>query len=199
MRQEIFYLTKSKTKTAILELFFNNPEKEHYLRQMERITGYSVGNIRREIVKLEKSDLFSSRILGKVKLYKLNTHHPIYNEIRNIVRKTIGIEARLKTIIGKQKKVKFAFIYGSFAKGEEKGASDIDIILIGDMRPKEIKSKLYEYQSEVQREVNSTVYSTSEFLNRVKNKNHFLTSVIKEPKVFLKGSENEFREFIQIR
>ena len=87
-------ITKSKTKIAILGLFFNEPGGEFYLRQLESITGYSVGNIRREMMKLEKSGLFLSRIMGKMKFYRLNTAHPLYNEIKNIVRKTIGMKNR---------------------------------------------------------------------------------------------------------
>ena len=192
-------ITKSKTKIAILELFFNEPRGEFYLRQLESITGYSVGNIRREMIKLEKSGLFLSRIMGKMKLYRLNTAYPFYNEIKNIVRKTIGIECRLKEIIKKYQDIKFAFIYGSFARGKEKALSDIDLIVIGGIDFKGIKTCIYEYQSKIGREINSVIYSPEEFLSKFKAENHFIHTVIKEPKIFLKGAEDEFRRFIQIR
>ena len=192
-------ITKSKTKIAILGLFFNEPAGEFYLRQLESITGYSVGNIRREMMKLEKSGLFLSRIMGKMKLYKLNTAHPLYNEIKNIVRKTIGIEGRLKEIIKKYQDIRFAFLYGSFAIGKEKALSDIDLIVIGGMDFKGIKTCIYEYQSKIGREINSIIYSPEEFLSKFKAENHFIHTVIKEPKIFLKGAEDEFRRFIQIR
>lgn len=192
-------ITKSKTKIAILGLFFNEPAGEFYLRQLEGITGYSVGNIRREMMKLEKSGLFLSRIMGKMKLYRLNTAHPLYNEIKNIVCKTIGIEGRLKEIIKKYQDIRFAFIYGSFARGKEKALSDIDLIVIGGMDFKGIKTRIYEYQSKIGREINSIIYSPEEFLSKFKAENHFIRTVIKEPKIFLKGAEDEFRRFIQIR
>lgn len=192
-------ITKSKTKIAILGLFFNEPAGEFYLRQLESITGYSVGNIRREMMKLEKSGLFLSRIMGKMKLYRLNAAHPLYNEIKNIVRKTIGIEGRLKEIIKKYQDIRFAFIYGSFAGGKEKALSDIDLIVIGGMDFKGIKTCIYEYQSKIGREINSIIYSPEEFLSKFNSGNHFIHTVIKEPKIFLKGAEDEFRRFIQIR
>ena len=192
-------ITKSKTKIAILGLFFNEPAGEFYLRQLESITGYSVGNIRREMMKLEKSGLFLSRIMGKMKLYRLNVAHPLYNEIKNIVRKTIGIEGRLKEIIKKYQDIRFAFIYGSFAGGKEKALSDIDLIVIGGMDFKGIKTDIYEYQSKIGREINSIIYSPEEFLSKFNSGNHFIRTIIKEPKIFLKGAEDEFRRFIQIR
>lgn len=199
MKLDPLQIVKSKTRAAILGLFFNGSGKEYYLRQIEKLTKYSAGNIRREMLKLEESGLFVSRVFGKMKLYKLNTNYPLYNEIKNIVGKTIGIEGGLKAIVQRHKEIDFAFIYGSFAKGEEKGLSDIDIIIIGNIKPKEIKSDLFEYQSKIGREINSTVYSTAEFLNKLKKENHFISSIIKAPKIFIKGRPDDFRRFIQVR
>ncbi len=196
---DIIQVARSKTRRSILELFFRDPGKEYYLRQIESLTGFSVGNIRREMLKLEASGLFSKRTLGRVTLYKLDTSYSLYNEIKNIVHKTIGIEGRLRAIANRHKKIKFAFIYGSFAKEKEAGLSDIDILIIGKVKPRDIKAELYKYQSEIQKEINSTVYATDEFLNKLKEKNHFLNAIIKEPNIFLKGTRDEFREFIQIR
>ncbi len=190
---------KSKTRAAILALFFSHPENEYYLRQIENLTGYSVGNIRREITRLELDGLFSCRNIGKIKLYKLNKAYSLYNEIKSIIRKTIGIEGGLKEILKNLKDVDFAFIYGSLAKGQEKISSDIDIIVIGGVKPKEIKSLLFEYQSKIDREINSIVYTKREFLSKLKDKNHFVASIVKAKKIFVKGDKNDFRRFIQIR
>ena len=68
MRLSAIKTIKSKTRASILKLFFNTPEEEYYLRQIERLSGYSAGNLRREIIKLETDGLFSSRYIGKIKL-----------------------------------------------------------------------------------------------------------------------------------
>ena len=49
----------SKTRASVLGVFFGNPGREYYLRQLEEMTGYSAGNIRREMVRLESDGLFS--------------------------------------------------------------------------------------------------------------------------------------------
>ncbi len=190
---------KSKTRASILKLFFNATEEEYYLRQIEKLTGYSAGNVRREIIKLESDGLFLSRFIGKIKLYKLNKKYPLYNEIKNIVRKTIGIESILKSALDRFEDMDFCFIYGSFAEGKENIMSDIDIIIIGNVKPKDIKTVLYDYQSEIKREINSIVYSRKEFLEKLKQKNHFVSALVKRKKIFLKGNEDEFRRFIQVR
>jgi len=192
-------ITKSKTRAAILELFFSQPENEYYLRQIESLTGYSVGNIRREIIMLEADRLLLSRRIGKIKLFKLNKAYPLYNEIKSIIRKTIGMESGLKAALRNIKHIDFAFIYGSFAENREHALSDIDIIVITDVSPKEIKSVFFDYQSKIGREINSIVYTKKEFLNRIKNKNHFVTAILDKKKIFIKGDENGFRRFTQIQ
>jgi predicted nucleotidyltransferase len=190
---------KSKTKSAILELFFNNPEKEYYVRQLEKLTGYSAANIRREIIKLEADGLLRSRHIGKIKLYQLNKEYPLYNEIKNIITKTIGVEGGLKKLIGHLENIDFSFIYGSFAEDREKALSDVDIIVIGDIKPRKIKSLLYEYQVRIGREINSIVYTKKEFLDKIREKNHFVSALLGKKKIFIKGDKNEFGRFIQIR
>ena len=189
----------SKTRASVLGVFFGNPGREYYLRQLEEMTGYSAGNIRREMVRLESDGLFSSRTIGRIKLFKLNKRYPFYNEIKNIIRKSIGIEGSLKAVLKKLENVDFAFLYGSFAEGSEGALSDIDIIVIGSARPKDIKALFFEYQSRIQREINSIIYTKEEFLNKLIEKNHFVSSVAGAKKIFIKGGENEFRRFAQIR
>lgn len=192
-------LIKSKTRASILQLFFNHPQEEYYLRQLEQLTGYSVGNIRREMSKLAADGLFLIRAIGKIKLYRLNKAYPLYNEIKGIIRKTIGIEASLKAALSGIKGVDFAFIYGSFAEDREKSLSDVDIIIIAGARPKKIKPLLFEYQSKITREINSIIYTKKEFLSKLAAKNHFITALLGKKKIFIKGDEDEFGRFIQIR
>lgn len=192
-------LIKSKTRASILQLFFNHPQEEYYLRQIEQLTGYSVGNIRREMNKLAADGLFLIRAIGKIKLYRLNKAYPLYNEIKGIISKTIGMEAGLKSVLSGIKGIDFAFIHGSFAEGREKSLSDVDIIIIADARPKEIKPLLFEYQSKITREINSIIYTKKEFLSKLAAKNHFITALLGKKKIFIKGDEDEFGRFIQIR
>lgn len=192
-------LIKSKTRAAILRLFFDHTQDEYYLRQIEQLIGYSVGNIRREMTTLAADGLFLIRPIGKIRLYRLNKEYPLYNEIKSIIRKTIGIEAGLKAILSGVRGIDFAFIYGSFAEGKEKSSSDVDVIIIASARPKEIKPLLFEYQSKIAREINSIIYTKEEFLSKLAAKNHFTTALLGKKKIFVKGDENEFGRFTQIR
>jgi len=87
---ENLYITKSKIRQDLLALFFTNPSRRYYLRELERILGYSAGNIRRELLKFQIDNLFNTQKIGNLKYYSINSEHPIYNELKSIVFKTIG-------------------------------------------------------------------------------------------------------------
>ena len=93
---DLFSIGRSKTRKAILQLYFSYPEKKYYLRELERKLGFPVHNIRRELINLEKTGIFKKEKLGKQVYYYLNIKSPIYKDISNKITKTIGIEAQLK-------------------------------------------------------------------------------------------------------
>ncbi len=192
-------ILRSKTRVAVLRLFFDNPSREYYLRQIERLTKQPVGNIRRDMLKMESMGLFSRRAMGNLRLYSLNRSYRLYDEYKSLVRKTVGFESGLQKIIARYKSMRFAFIYGSYARGDEKIGSDVDLILIGSCAIKTLKRDMLAYQNRVGLEINSIVYSEDEFMNKVRDKNHFVISLCKSKKIFLKGNQNEFRRFAQIR
>ncbi|MCL5073759.1 MAG: nucleotidyltransferase domain-containing protein, partial [Actinobacteria bacterium] len=130
---DIFNLTKSKTRKAIIELYFNNLAKKYYLRELEKILNYPVQNIRRELIKLEETGLFKREKQGNQIYYSLNTKVPIFNDFKNIIEKTIGIENQLKEALSDLNGISKVFIYGSFADRTYDALSDIDIMIVGKL------------------------------------------------------------------
>jgi len=114
---DIFNIGRSKTRKAILQLYFSHPEKKYYLRQLERILHFPVQNIRRELINLEKNGMFKREKSGNQVYYFINRESPVYSDIRNIISKTIGIENQLRESLSGVSGIKKAFIFGSFADG----------------------------------------------------------------------------------
>jgi len=190
MMLESFYVTKSRVRQDILTLFFSNPSKKYYLRELERLLAYSAGNIRRELLKFMKDDLFLTEKVANLLYYSLNTKHPLYKELKNIVLKTSGIIARIKKELSSVKNIETSFIYGSLASGKTKATSDIDIIIIGNPKTSDIVEKFRILEEKFGREINFTIYTKSEFTEK-KIKTEFIKDILKKPKIFLIGSENE--------
>lgn len=188
---EILQISKSRLRKGLLNLYFANPNKKFYLRELERILDFSVANIRRELIKLKKIGLFRIENRGNLTYYYLNKSFPLFQELKSIISKTSGAPRILKESLKKVKGIECAFIYGSFAKGEEKEASDIDLFIIGKVDEGKLIDEANKLEKKLQREINFTLYEKGDFEQKKKEANPFILEVIKERKIFLIGGKIE--------
>jgi predicted nucleotidyltransferase len=182
----------SKTRQIILKTFFNNPDEEFYTRQLASMNNVSVGTLHRELKKLISLGLLLPRKVGNIKLFSINKESPIYSELKNIFYKTEGIIKYVTSVVLDIKGIRVAFVYGSFAKGDERKDSDVDLFIIGDnIDDDKLIEKISDLEKELVREINYTTYSEAEYLKEKKNKDSFVQRVIRSEKIFLKGSADE--------
>jgi len=187
---DIFRITKSKLREELLVLYFTNPNKKYYLRELERILNFSVGNIRRELIKLKSAGLFLSENKGNLVYYYLNQSYPLFEELKSIIFKTFGAPKILQNILEKFNGISQAFIYGSFAKGEEREDSDIDLLIIGKVDEDKLIEDMGKLERKLQREINYAIYGKEDFNNKKKDGNPFILDIFKGKKIFLIGDEN---------
>ncbi len=189
-------LFSSKTRVEILKLFLFNADDSFYQRQISTLTSQSIRGVQREIEKLSKIGIIESSIQGNRNYYKLNRACPIVQDLKNIFLKTVGVAELLKESFY-QKGTRIAFIYGSFAKGEENLLSDIDLMVIGDITSKELSRILSGPKQKLMREINYAVFSPNEFRDRAQNKDHFINSILDDKKIYIIGNEDELRGIIK--
>lgn len=189
-------LFSSKTRVEILKLFLFNADDSFYQRQISTLTSQSIRGVQREIEKLSKIGIIESSIQGNRNYYKLNRACPIVQDLKNIFLKTVGVAELLKESFY-QKGTRIAFIYGSFAKGEENLLSDIDLMVIGDITSKELSRILSGPKQKLMREINYAVFSPNEFRDRAQNKDHFINSILDNKKIYIIGNEDELRGIIK--
>ena len=187
---DIFNISRSKTREAILALYFSHPEKKYYLRQLEKILYFPVQNIRRELINLEKNSIFKREKSGNQVFYFLNRKSPIYSDIRNIISKTIGIENQIRESLSGISGINKAFIFGSFADGTQDSLSDIDIIITGVIDEDVLIEKISRLENKFEREINYHIYIEKEFRERRNEENSFISKILSKPVIFLIG-ENE--------
>lgn len=191
-------LFSSKARVDILKLFLFNPEDTFYQRQISKLTGQSIRAVQREVARLQELGIIEKSIEGNRIYYKVNKNCPIFKELKNILFKTVGIAEVLKKNL-KNNNIQVAFIYGSYARGKENLQSDIDLMVIGKISSRELSRLLSKPKKELMREINYVVFSPEEFKKRVKQKDHFLNSVLKEEKIFIVGDTNELGAIIKSR
>ncbi len=185
-------LLGSKLRAKVLGWLFIHIDERYFVRQLTALLGLDSTNLSRELARLEKLGLLVSTTSGKQKYYQANPRSPIFNELHNLMVKTAGVVDILRSALNPaDRQINLAFIFGSVANRTEDRASDIDIMIIGDITFDDVVSLLNSAEKTLGREVNSVVYPLEEFQLKVKSDHHFVNSVLEGEKIFLIGDENE--------
>ncbi|MBU2635277.1 nucleotidyltransferase domain-containing protein [Patescibacteria group bacterium] len=184
-------LNFTKNQTLILEIFFNNPEKSYYLRELGRMINKEPGVFQRDINKLVESGILISEYQAKSRFFKLNKNHPLYKELKSIFFKTLGAEGKLKEILEPIRKIKIAFIFGSYAKDEEDSFSDIDLMIIGSPDEDLLISKISKLETRLDREINYHIFSQKDWKKKIQGEHSFIKSILLGRKIFLISNKNE--------
>tara|TARA_X000000368_G_scaffold153911_1_gene121277 strand:- start:28026 stop:28538 length:513 start_codon:yes stop_codon:yes gene_type:complete len=122
-------LITSKTRLRLLIKFFISQANKGYLNGLANEMGESTNSIRKEL-----NHLYDAGYLQKVKNdnkveYKVNSKHPLYETLRNVVLKHLGLEDIVEAVLEKMGNVSQILLVGDYAEGKDTG--NIEIFLIG--------------------------------------------------------------------
>ena len=191
-------LLGSKLRAKVLGWLFTHPDERYFVRQLTGLLGEDSTNVSRELIRLENTGILISQKEGKQKYYQANRESPLFNELRGIAVKTVGIADVLLSALSREAgQISAAFIFGSIADGTDKKTSDIDVMVIGPISFGETVTLLSSAEEKLGREINPVVYSVSEFRKRVKDGDHFISNLLKSEKIFLIGDENELGRLVK--
>lgn len=186
----------SGARVNLLQLFLFNPDNKFYARQIEKMRNIPYTAVRRELENLTSFGLLIKENENNRKYYKANRGFFLYPELKNIILKTSAVPEILKECLN-EPTIKIAFIYGSYASGKESAGSDLDIFVIGNIALKKLHQMIKKQQELFLRQININLYPLDEFAQKAKRKDHFISEVLKQPKIFLKGTENDIAKLVK--
>jgi predicted nucleotidyltransferase len=179
-------------RRQVLALLLMHPEQSFHVREIARITGKPAGTLYRELSSLAQAGLLIRSPFGNQVHYRANPACPIYEELRGILRKTFGVADVLRDALESlADQIEVAFVYGSVARGEERAASDVDVMIIGTLKFADAVLALSTAEEMLRRAVNPHVYSLREFKKKFAAREPFLVRVTEGPKIYLTGTEDD--------
>ena len=183
-----------KVRSGVLALLFSHTDQAFYLREIARAIGTGHGAVQRELAQLLRAGLVTRYRRGREVFYQANRASPVFPELHGLIIKTVGVADVLRESLAPlAERVEVAFIYGSFAKGEERAGSDVDVMIVGEVGFGEVVSAIRSAQDRIGREVNPSVFAPDEWRKRVVSSDHFITTILREEKLFLIGDEQNLR------
>lgn len=170
----------SSTQQRLLTLFFSQPERSFYARELITLTKSGSGAVQRELARLAQSGLLTITSIGNQKHYQADPDSPVFPELCSIVIKSFGIADKIRqALLSLELPIACAFIYGSVANGEFHTGSDIDIMIVSDtLTLANIFAAVQPIESQLGRKINPTLYTQDEFSHRRNAKNPFLAKVL---------------------
>ena len=185
----------SDSQARLWRWVFGRPGQAFHLNELKRLTGLGSASLQRELNRLVQAGLVTSHTLGNLRLFEANTQSPIYSELVAITKKVLGVSAELLRVLEPyQNRLTWAAVYGSVAKAEDTAQSDVDIMLVGDkLRLSDVLNWLAPAEQELQRKINPTLYTVSEFVKRLKEPDSFVNKITKQPHEVLIGNLDGFR------
>ena len=120
-------LITSKTRLRLLLKFFISQANRGYLNGLANEMGESTNSIRKEL-----NHLHGAGYLKKVKQDNkiVNINHPLYETLRKVVLKHLGLEDLVEAVLERMGNVEYILLVGDYAKGIDSG--NIEVFLIGN-------------------------------------------------------------------
>jgi predicted nucleotidyltransferase len=176
----------------VLALLLLHPEESRHVREIARAIGKAPGTLLRELNALAAAGVLVRRPLGNQVHFQANPACPIYEDLRNLLKKTVGVADVLREALAPLgAKVRAAFVYGSVARGDERARSDLEVMVVGEARFGDVVAALAPAQESLRREVNPNVYPALEFRKKLTAGDPFLKRVLAERKIFIVGGEDD--------
>ena len=131
----------SKTRAKLLRLFFENPEKSFYVREMTRVIDEQINSVRRELLNLESIGIIKNDTFDNKVYYSANSKHPFYRPMIDIFSKKIDSsrdkdvkETTWEEYIRPVKR----YLNGLIVTNRLPGQEGIDLLIIGDDKTKKL-------------------------------------------------------------
>ncbi len=125
-----------KTRQVILTLLYGQADETYYLRQIVRLTGAGLGPVQRELKQLTDAGIIRRSVKGRQVYYQANAGSPIFEELKNLITKTVSPLSRRFTIpksqlteFCRQHHIKKLSLFGSVLRPYFRPESDIDVLV----------------------------------------------------------------------
>ena len=159
-------LITSKTRLKLLIKFFISQANSGYLNGLAKEMDGSTNKIRTELNHLQEAGYLDKVKQDNKVEYRVNTKHPLYDTLKKVVYKHLGLEDLVATVIERMGNVKKIILIEDYAKGID--SKNIEVVLVGQYLN-------FEYISQLEQKIEKLIgrkvsfYLASKFLSDQKH------------------------------
>ena len=181
----------SQVQARLLGTLFSAPDRQFQGNELIRLTDAGTGATHRQLQRFSAAGLLTVNTIGSQKFYQANRGSPIFQELRSIVLKTVGLGEPLRRALEPLRaEVLAAFVFGSMAQGTGTDKSDIDLMVLSDsLDYSQIFDALQNVEPTLGRRINPTIMSSEQWNEKRGDPNSFVSRVARGPRIWVTGDD----------
>ena len=187
----------SKTRAKLLNLFFENPEKSFYVREMTRVIDEQINSVRRELLNLESIGIIKNETFDNKVYYSANAKHPFTRPLTDMFSKKIDStrDKDFKETTWEEycRPVK-NYIKGLVVTNRLPGQDGIDLLIIGNDKTKKLTRWAEVVEKKLGKPINYVIMSPDDFTYRKNVRDRFILEIFEmeiseifDPEKIIKG------------
>lgn len=187
----------SKTRAKLLKLFFENPEKSFYVREMTRVIDEQINSVRRELLNLESIGIIKNETFDNKVYYSANSKHPFARPLVDIFSKKIDTtrekDVHESTWEEYCRPVK-NYLKGLVVTNRLPGQDGVDLLIIGNDRTKKLTRWAEVIEKKQGKPINYVIMSADDFTYRRSVHDRFIDDIFEmeiaeiiDPEKLIKG------------
>ena len=171
----------SKTRAKLLKLFFENPEKSFYVREMTRVIDEQINSVRRELLNLESIGVIKNETFDNKVYYSANSKHPFCRPLIDIFSKKIDTtrekDVRETTWEEYCRPVK-NYLKGLIVTNRLPGQDGVDLLIVGNDKTKKLTRWAEVIEKKLGKPINYVILSADDFSYRKSVRDRFLSDIL---------------------
>ena len=181
----------SKTRAKLLELFFANPAKSFYVREITRVIEEQINSVRRELMNLESIGVIRNETYDNKVYYAANMKHPYAHAFQEIFSPRRAAmpkvqDVRRPTISSNWDeyiKPVSRYLRGMALFNRAPGQDGIDLLIIGDDKTKKLTRWAQVVEQKQGKPLDYVILERDDFLYRTSVKDRFVTEILEAAEI----------------
>lgn len=187
----------SKTRVKLLQLFYGNPNRSFYVREITRKIDEQINSVRRELANLLNVGIITSDMTNNKLYYEVNQTYEYYKPLLQIFgdgKSQAGkspTETKAADPLKALGNVELALYTGQFTRDESSG---VDFLIVGDINQTQLNKYIDELEKKENKEIRYTVMSLDDFMYRQRIKDRFVANIMSAKTQVLADKHGLFEE-----
>jgi predicted transcriptional regulator len=182
----------SKTRVKLLQLFYSNPNRSYFVREITRTIDEQINSVRRELSNLLSIGIITSDNTNNKLYYEVNQKYEYYSPLKQIFgggfRKTRKVATTDEPVEPASEglravgRVELAILTGQFTRDDSAG---VDLLVVGEINSNALQKYVDELETKEKRSIRYSSMNMADFRYRLQIRDRFATAITKAKKQIL--------------